>query len=281
MRMQIRTKIVIAAAVVAVAVVVAFLLLKGQGKEEPKAKVRNAPKAERGNGAVKSTRKPYLTQKNAATSAVKYPTKSTGNKKRPGGMKAGRIGGTGDEVYTDSDGKPYPPADQKIMAAADAAIENDDLEGARSLAEAALKSDNADLKEKVVEALGWFGEAAMAELTPFMSDANEEVAKAATDNWVDALQNMDDDGVKAGVVEMSLKSIRNKDILEVVADELVGLDDHLAAVQAIANVMEGDSSPAAEAAREAYETITGEKWSGVDAAEKWLQENYKPPEDDK
>ena len=271
MRMQTRTKIVIAAAVVAVAVVVAFLLLKGKGE----------PKAEGGERAEKGKRRAYLVQKNAATSAVKYPTasKSTGKKKRPGGMKAGRIGSTGDEVYTDSDGKPYPPGDQKIMAAADAAIEKDDLEGARSLAEEALKSDNADLKEKVVDALGWFGEAAMAELTPFMSDANEEVAKAAADHWVDALQNIEDDGVKAGVVELSLKSIRNKDILEDVANELIGLDER-AAVQVIANVMEGESSPAAEAARETYETITGEKWSGVDAAEKWLQKNYKPPKDD-
>ena len=270
--MQARTKIAIAAAVVAVAVVVAFFLLKGRGEAEPKADGKAA--------AEKGKRRAYLVQKNAATSAVKYPTASKGpGKKRPGGMKAGRIGSTGDEVYTDSDGKPYPPGDQKIMAAADAAIEKDDLEGARSLAAEALKSDNADLKEKVVDALGWFGEAAMAELTPFMSDANEEVAKAAADHWVDALQEMSDDGVKAGVVELSLKSIRNKDILEDVANELIGLDER-AALQVIANVMEGDSSPAAEAARETYETITGEKWSGVDAAEKWLQKNYKPPKDD-
>ncbi len=272
--MQARTKSVIAtvvaAAVFAVAVVAVFFFLKGRGGKVQKAQVVNV--------ADKGKRKAYLVQKNAPTSAVKYPTASKGSgKKRAGGMKAGRIGGSADEIYRDSDGKPYPPGDQKIMAAADAAIEQDDLEGARSLAEKALKSDNADLKEKVVDALGWFGEAAMAELTPFMSDANEEVAKAAADHWMSALQEMSDDGEKAGIVEMSLKSIRNKDMLEDVANELIGIDE-VAALQVLANVIEGDNASAVEAARDTYESITGEKWSSVDAAEKWLQENYTAPE---
>lgn len=260
----------IAVAVVAVAVVAAFFLFGewgGDGRKE--------------GAAGRGKRKAYLVQKNAPVSAVKYPTASkSSGKTRMGGFKSGRIGAPeGEEVYCDSDGKPYPPDDQKIMAAADAAIEQDDLEGARSLAEKALKSDNADLKERVVDALGWFGEAAMAELTPFMSDANEEVAEKAADHWKDALQEMSDDGEKAGIVEMSLKSLKNEDLLEDVANELIGMDE-VAALQVLANVIEGDNIPAIEAARETYETITGEEWSGVDAAEKWLQENYTPPDDE-
>ena len=165
------------------------------------------------------------------------------------------------------------------MAAAAAAIENDDLEGARSLAKTALNSNNAELKEMVIDALGWFGEAAMAELTPFMSDANEDVAEKAADHWKDALQEMSDDGEKAGIVEMSLNSLRNKDLLEDVANELIGMDE-VAALQVLVNVIEGDNKLAVEAAQDTYESITGEKWAGVDAAEQWLQDNYKPPDDD-
>lgn len=274
MRAQTKMKIVIAIALAAVAAGVAFLALKGRGGDEQTAEEAGAA------GKGKGKRKAYLVQKNAPTSAVKYPAASkTSGKTRKGGVKS-RIGGPeGDVVYCDSDGKPYPPGDQKIMAAAAAAIEQDDLEGARSLAEQALKSDNAELKEMVVDALGWFGEEAMAELTPFMSDANEEVAEAAADHWKNALQEISDDGEKAGVVERSLKSLRNKDMLEDVADELIGMDE-VVALQVLANVIEGDNKAAVDAARETYETITGEKWSGVDAAEKWLQENYTPPDDD-
>ena len=270
--MRVRVKKLIAVVVVAVAAGMAFLIFKGQGENE---------KAEEAKAARKARRKAYLVQKSASTSAVKYPTASKSSEKgRRSGFAAARIGApAGDEIYYDSDGKPYPPADQKIMSAAAAAIENDDLEGARSLAESAQKSNNAELKEMVVDALGWFGEATMAELTPFMSDANEEVAEKAADHWKDALQDMSDDGEKAGVVEMSLKSLRNKDLLEDVANELIGMDE-VAALQVLANVIEGDNKLAVEAAQETYESITGEKWSGVDAAENWLQNNYNPPEDE-
>ena len=271
MNMRVQTKTVIAVAVVVAAVGVALLFLKGRGRDAQETKVET----QAGKG-----KKPYLVQKQAAVSAVKYTTASkSSGKKKGGGMPSGRIGGGGDEVYTDSDGNPYPPEDQKIMAAADAAIEQDDLEMARSLAEKALKSNNADLKEKVVDALGWFGEAAMAELTPFMSDANEDVANAAADHWKSALQEMSDDGEKAGVVEMSLKSLKNKDMLEDVANELIGIDE-VAALQVLANVIESGNNAAVDAARETYESITGEKWSGVDAAEAWLQDNYTPPDPD-
>ena len=270
--MRAQTKTVIAVAVVAVAVGAALLFLKVRGRDAQETKVETQ---------AGKRNKPYLVQKKAAASAVKYPTASkTPGNKRTGGVASGRFGGReGDVVYTDSDGNPYPPEDQKIMAAAAAAIEQDDLEGARSLAEKALKSNNAELKEMVVDALGWFGEAAMAELTPFMSDANEEVAEAAADHWKSALQEMSDDGEKAGIVEMSLKSIRNKDMLEDVANELIGMDE-VAALQVLAIVIEGDNKAAVDAARETYESITGEKWAGVDAAEQWLQENYTPPDDD-
>ena len=273
--MRVQTKTVIAVAVVAVAVGAALLFLKGRGRDAQETKVEET---RAGKG-----KKPYLVQKSAAVSAVKYPAASKrgpGKEKVDGGrMPLGRIGGGRDVVYSDSEGNPYPPEDQKIMAAAEAAIEQDDLEGARSLAEKALKSNNAELKEMVVDALGWFGEAAMAELTPFMSDANEDVAQAATDHWKSALQEMSDDGEKAGVVEMSLKSLKNKDMLEDVANELIGMDE-VAALQVLANVIEGENKAAVEAARDTYESITGEEWSGVDAAEQWLQENYTPPDDD-
>ena len=272
MEKKTRTRIVIAVVAVVATAVTVFFVLNGRVKAGPKTEVK----------LDDAKRKPYLVQKKAEVSAVKYkdPSASTSTeKKKKRGKIAGRIGADTDGVFRDGDGNPYPPADQEIMAAAEAAIDKDDLEGALGLAEKALTSSNKELKEMVVDALGWFGESAMAELTPFMSDADEEVAEKAASHWKDALQEISDDGVKAGVVEMSLKALKNKDLLEDVANELIGMDE-LAAVQVIANVMESGDRLAADAVRDVYDSITGEEWSGVDAAEAWLQENYTPPDDD-
>ena len=271
-------QIVIAAVAVLVAVVAVVLVQGGREKDVKKVEVRTS--------RAKSKRGPYLVQKNASVSAVKYPSATGSGKPSRPKRKKGVVGrpnsfsvANPDGVYRDSDGKPYPEADQKIMAAADAAIDEDDLDLARSLAEQALASDNKELREMVVDALGWFGEEAMSELTPFMSDPDEDVAEQATSHWKDALQEVADDGTKAGIVEMSLGALKNKDILEDVANELMDIDE-LAALQVIVNVMEGGNSAATEALREGYDSITGEEWAGVDAAEAWLQKNYTPPDDD-
>ena len=236
------------------------------------------------------SRRPLLKQKNAPVSAVKPVT---------GSNAAGKAGRRGravskeslsfrfpglspsagwDGVYRDEDGNAYPQEEQELMAAAEKAIELDDLEMARALAASALDSPNQELRESVVDALGWFGEDAMAELLPFMADSDEDVADTAKSHWMSALQEVDDDGVKAGIIEMSMKAITDVDMLEDVADEFIGIDE-LAAVQVVVNLIE-EGGASADAAKEVYNSITGEDWSDVDAAEEWLQENYEPDDDD-
>ena len=183
------------------------------------------------------------------------------------------------DEYTDDNGKPYPKSDQALFARADRAIENDDVEEARKLAGEALQSPNSDLRAKALEAAAWFGKDAMSEITPYLSDPNPEIAETAHDEWLNALQNIENDAEKAGVIEMALKALRDKEMLEDVSNELIGIDE-LAAVQAVVNVIQSGNTAAAPHAREAYEFITGDEWTGVDAAEQWLQENYTPPEPD-
>lgn len=271
-------------AVVAALVVAAVMVFVPSGRDN-EANEKD-PKSKMVKHHAKSRRGPYLVQKNAVVSAVKYPSATDSRNPSKPKRKKGVVGrpksfssANPDGIYRDSDGKPYSAADQKVMAAAESAIDEDDLELARSLAEHALGSQNKELREMVVDALGWFGEQAMSELTPFMSDPDEDVAEQATSHWKDALQEISDDGTKAGIVEMSLIAIKNKDVLEDVANELIDLDE-LAALQVIANLMDAGAGIAEEALREAYDSITGEKWTGVDAAEEWLQKNYTPPDDD-
>lgn len=245
--------------------------------------------------APTSTRRPYLTQKNAKKSAVKPVRRPEVSARKAQGSaesderarKAKRRfrinAGDDDGIFRDDDGKPYPKEDQILMKEAERVVDEDDLQGARALAEAALASGNRELRENVVEALGWFGEEAMVELMPFLSDPDEDVADAAKTNWMMGLQEMDDDGEKAGVIEMTLKVLKDNDMVEDVADELIGIDE-LAALQVLVDVLEDENTTQAskDLLKEVYNTITEEDWTGVDAAEEWLQENYEPdePEDD-
>ena len=233
-------------------------------------------------------RSALLRQKGAEKSVVKpisersqTPREKVAEKKKPklGGRLAGRIGGGDDDVFRDPDGKAYPEKDQALMRQAREAIDNDDLESARALAAEAAASTNDELREMAVEALSWFGKDAMVELMQFMADANEEVAGAAKDGWMSGLQEIDDEGEKAGVIEATMKGINDGEMLEDIANELIGIDD-LAAIQVLADVIEdGGNSAAVKAAKETYNTITGEDWSNIDKAEAWLQENYEPEDD--
>lgn len=191
---------------------------------------------------------------------------------------SGRLGGESDGIFRDEKGTAYPAAEQKLMRAAQSVIERDDLEGARALAATALTSRNVELRGMVVDALGWFGQDAIAELLPFLSDRNETVAENARGQWMMGLQEIEDDGAKAGVVQLTLEGLKDKDVIEDVVNELIGIDE-LAAMQVLVNVINGENPVAAEMAKETYNTLTGDDWFDVDAAEEWLQQNYEPPEE--
>ena len=272
-------RIGIGVAAVALAVALFFLLGPRRHAERP---------AEQDASAEGQKRPALLRQKGAAKSAVKsvlarQPAErgATNRMVRTGGPRyRGKIGGGDDEIFRDENGKPYPEKDQTLMRQARDAIDNDDLESARALAAEAASSTNDELREMAVEALSWFGKDTLVELTQYMADANEDIAEAAKDGWMGGLQEIDDDGEKAGIVETTMKTLRNADVLEDIANELVGIDE-LAAVQALANIIEdGKNAAAVAAAKEAYNSITDSAWKGVDAAEAWLQKNYVPDDDD-
>lgn len=265
---------VICVIVAAVAVTVVFINGgRGDGEDvRPEEKrsnsgLRTAVDVQKGAASKASESK-------SAGSARAKPARNAKNRKPP----VRRFKADSDGVFRDSEGKAYPQNEQKIMAAAATAVEKDDVEAAIALAGDALASGNKDLRAAVVDSLGWFGTSALAELTPFMSDPDEEVAEQAASYWMDALQEIEDDGMKASVIEMALNALLNKEQLEDVANELIGIDEK-AAMQVIVNVVETSSGAASEVAKDVYETLTCDEWTGVEAAEAWLRENYTPEED--
>ena len=234
--------------------------------------------------SVGNKARPLLVQNNATNSAVKSIADIA--LRAPGSVakrKNGNFGVAGplpvddSREYTDEDGRPYPKSEQVLFAAADRAVERNDLSAARSLASEVVKSKNRELRMKAVQTAGWFGEEAMAELTPYLSDPDPEIAETAHDEWMTSLQNIEDDGLKAGAIKLALEAIKDKTMLEDVAGELVGIDE-LAAIQVIADVIEQEGQ-AVPNVLEAYESITGEEWSGFQEAEQWLAENYVADDD--
>lgn len=236
---------------------------KEQAVEEEKVSVKETEPKPRG------PKKPVIKRKTANVSSVAI------DKKGRRRIKSFRVAQS-DGIYRDEEGRAYPDRDQKLFSKLDEASEKDDLASIKRMVNEIASSDNRDLREKAVEALGWFGEKAVADLTVFLSDRDESIAELAHSEWVSGLQQIETDKVKCAAVGMALRSLKKKSMLEDVANELTGVDT-LEAVKVVADVIESGGA-AVPFAKDVYETISGEKWTGVEAAEKWLQENYDPEE---
>ena len=151
-------------------------------------------------------------------------------------------------------------ADRRLAEGVQAALDDEDVEAVRRLA---------------VEALEWFGEKALGDLTPFLADADGDVKEAAMGAVEQALAQMEDERAKIAYVEAvaSVPGACTADGLEMLAGQLRGVDDEAAAVAAAARVIASGADPAAVAAmREVYEFLTGEAYTTPEAAERWRAE---------
>ena len=206
--------------------------------------------------------------------------------RKPGGLKDSRqrsirIAGDGGDVesdWVDEDGNPWPKEELDLMHVIHDASQEEDYEALASVLDNVVNCSNAEIREKFVDELGWFGEQALSDLTYFLSDANENVVEAARTQFVDAFQGIDDDAEKAALMTTLSKAISDVEVLDSLTDELMSLDE-LLALQTISDIIETGTSQAAAAAKEMYSTITDETWTDIDAAENWLQENYVDKED--
>lgn len=192
---------------------------------------------------------------------------------------------------------PYSPADKMLSDAIEEALEEEDISAIVEVAEKALKSTNPDLRHDVVDALGWFGEEALAELTVWMADADEDVAQSAMNHWEEGMSELDNANERLQTSLYALNVLTDPDALTMIgshfanaATELIDEEDdegrasqkRTEVVQALVDMIEGDRPASAEAACEIYEDVTGSKWISVDEAEKYLRDpdNYEEPDDE-
>lgn len=161
--------------------------------------------------------------------------------------------------------------DREIARKVSDALDEEKWDVIKGLVDDAAASANSEVRQQMVDALGWFGEKAMADLTRFLSDKDEDVAQSAFNHWDSAVDSVDDEHFKIAVARDALKTLANADMLDNVAAKLKGAEDEVAAVDAVVDVLHDvrADSPAAEAVKEAYEFITGEKFTTESEALLW------------
>ena len=171
--------------------------------------------------------------------------------------------------------------EREIIDVADEAVSEQDFETAQDVAAAALKSDDARVRLRAVETLTDFGEAGLPELADFLGDPHPDVAELAADRYELAVQEVESESEQVAIAKLGMLSIKDEDRLRSMAGTLIMASDELTVVSALVDVILDGTPEQAAAAKEAYESETGEEWQGVDVAEQWLRENYEPPEPEK
>ena len=167
---------------------------------------------------------------------------------------------------------------QKLVDMIEEASEKEDLPKLRELASQVLMSDCVEVRQAIVDALGDFGVKALPELTPFLADGNEDVRESAMNEWSIAIAEIKNDEEKLGIAELAMHVLSDENALEEISGEYIGVDEKLA-VESILRIIEaGGSKEGVAKAKETYEFVTGDEFTDRAAAEKWLAEEYEPPE---
>ena len=170
--------------------------------------------------------------------------------------------------------------DRKIVLSVQDALDEDNFSAVASAAQHALKSTNPAVREAAIEALGWFGPQALPDLTPLMADPDDDVANTAISQWELAMSDIEDDDLRLSIAEATMKTLDSVEALTSIVSEITSRDDDLEILESLVSIIESGNEAGARVAREEYEQLTGEEWTDIDAANRWLDENYTPPEPD-
>ena len=182
-------------------------------------------------------------------------------------------------VPDDDDDDERTPEERALEERIEKALDDEDLEAALACADEALKCGVVEIRQNMVDALGWFGEKALPELTPFLADADEDVRESAMNEWTMALSSIEDDGAKVKTVELAMSVLKDEDSLEEISNEYIGVDEKLAVESLVRIIDGGGSKEGVEKAKETYEFVTGDEWTDAAEAERWIAEEYEPPEE--
>lgn len=185
-----------------------------------------------------------------------------------------------------------PAADRKLAEDVQAASDGENWAKMSKAAAKALKSQNPEVRKHALEGLASFGEKALPDLTPSIGDPDEEVAEEAINQVEHVIMGMDDEDSKFMVAASYLNTFTANDnairmfsgIMQSAMPDVSGntegaVRNREGVVDVLAQLVE-KGGKVAEAAKEAYESLTSHGWISVDEARFWAQdpENYEEPE---
>ena len=198
-------------------------------------------------------------------------------------------------TYVPPPDTPMTEEERKISEALSDALDSDNRAKVYEIATKALKSSNPDLRREAVDALGWYGKDAIADLLVPMVDPDRDVAQCAIDNWDQALSEIESPQERMGTAMLALKVIDDEYALNTIsaqfsnaANESIDSQDdpekamsrRIEAVQMLVDIIEdgGANKVNVEQAKSMYEDITGNEWLSFEEAERYLRdpENYDP-----
>lgn len=260
-----KLKIAVILMIAAALAVFGWYMIAGDGSKE-----KTPAPSERGT-TEKITEKKVTKEKGGRRKKVRKERKKTNAKQD--GKTAKKVRPT---VKIDDVEKNFTAEEKQISEELQKSIDNDNVEDAITLAVAAASSKNPEIRKRAVEALGWFGKKAMAELTLFMNDADEDVSSDALHQWDLAMSEISSGPEKAQLIELGMRMVKDADALDSMIMEVCDLSNRLA-MQTMLNVIESGSPEAKKVTMEHYEFFTGEEFTDRKAAEAWLAEN---PDDD-
>ena len=180
-----------------------------------------------------------------------------------------------DDDETDDD---WTPAEKLLAERIEKALDDENVDEAIACAGAALKCEKVEIRDSMVNALGWFGGKALPELVPFLADPDEDVHENAKSQISMALSDIGNDTERIGIVEKIIGVINDEDELEDFANEYIGIDEKLAVESLIRVITSKGSSEGVAKAKETYEFVTGDEWSGEKDALRWIAEEYESPD---
>ena len=179
----------------------------------------------------------------------------------------------------DDDDEPRTPAERALEERIEKALEDESLDAAIACAGEAIGCKVVEIRQNMVDTLGWFGAKALPELTPFLADDDDDVRESAMSEWTMALADIEDDAERIGAVESAMGILNDEDSLEELSSEYIGVDEKLAVESLVRIIESGGSKDGIAKAKETYEFVTGDEWAGAEEAARWIAEEYEPPEE--
>jgi len=155
-------------------------------------------------------------------------------------------------------------------------LDNEDQPAALVSARKLMRSKDDEVRSRVVSTLGWIGVKALPELTSMLSDANEDIASEALEQWKVAADEVSDEAMRASLLVAGMQHITKQDDLEALVMDFNNLPDDLA-VRSLVTVIQSSNKTASEVARENYPFVTSEDYTTPADAEKWITENVEQP----